>query len=118
MVGVDHARVNNQIYVLECNGSPGIGSKFASYKTDLKDREYVGPTSSENVVKKLFDYLTQDAHRKHSFTKESGFQERIIIDGYGPVRAKFDTGNSGTNVIHAEKMEVKGNKIKPANSHL
>ena len=111
MVGVDHAKVNNQIYVLECNGSPGIGSKFASYKTDLKDREYVGPTSSENVVKKLFDYLTQDAHRKHSFTKESGFQERIIIDGYGPVRAKFDTGN-GTlaSMFAVDKIDVENQK--------
>ena len=45
MVGVDHAIVDGNYYVLECNGSPGIGSKFASYKTDLKDREYVGPTS-------------------------------------------------------------------------
>mgnify|MGYP001217679506 FL=1 len=111
MVGVDHAKVNNQIYVLECNGSPGIGSKFASYKTDLKDREYVGPTSSENVVKKLFDYLTQDAHRKHSFAKESGFQERIIIDGYGPVRAKFDTGN-GTlaSMFAVDKIDVENQK--------
>ena len=111
MVGVDHAKVDNQIYVLECNGSPGIGSKFASYQTDLKDREYIGPTSSENVVKKLFDYLTQDAHRKHSFTKESGFQERIIIDGYGPVRAKFDTGN-GTlaSMFAVDKIDVENQK--------
>ena len=28
-------------------------------------------------------------HRKYSFTKEAGFHERIVIDGYGPVRAKF-----------------------------
>ena len=113
MVGVDHAKVNNQIYVLECNGSPGIGSKFASYKTDLKDREYIGPTSSENVVKKLFDFLTQDAHRKHSFTKESGFQERIIIDGYGPVRAKFDTGN-GTlaSMFMVDKIDVNKQTVK------
>jgi len=107
MVGVDHAKVGDQIYVLECNGSPGIGSKFGVYNTDLEDRSFMGSTSTENVVKKLFDYITQDAHRRHSFTKESGFQERIVIDGYGPVRAKFDTGN-GTlaSMFAVDKIDV------------
>ena len=54
---------------------------------------------AETIVKELFDYITQDIHRKYSFNKESGFQERITIDGYGPVRAKFDTGN-GTHASY------------------
>ena len=29
MVGVDHAIVDGNYYVLECNGSPGIGSNFS-----------------------------------------------------------------------------------------
>ena len=37
--------------------------------------------------------MTQDVHRKYSFTREAGFHERVNIDGYGPVRAKLDTGN-------------------------
>ena len=38
----------------------GIGSNFGLYNTKLKDRSHIGKTSSENVVKGLFDYLTQD----------------------------------------------------------
>ena len=35
----------------------------------------------------------------------------MTIKPFGDIVAKFDTGNSGTNVIHAEKMEVKGKKV-------
>ena len=113
MVGVDHAIVNKQLYVLECNGSPGIGSEFALYNTKLKDRTYVGKTTPDSVVKELFDYLAQDIHRKYSFTKEAGFHERIHIDGYGPVRAKLDTGN-GTiaSMFHVDKIDVSGKIVK------
>ena len=53
MVGVDHAIVNEQYYVLECNGSPGIGSEFALYNTAKREDTYVGKTTPENVVKEL-----------------------------------------------------------------
>ena len=113
MVGVDHAIVNKQLYVLECNGSPGIGSEFALYNTDKREDTYIGKTTPENVVKELFDYLSQDVHRKYSFTREAGFHERIVIDGYGPVRAKFDTGN-GTlaSMFHVDKINVSGKTVK------
>ena len=113
MVGVDHAIVDGQLYVLECNGSPGIGSEFALYNTAKREDTYVGKTTPENVVKELFDYLSQDVHRKYSFTKEAGFHERISIDGYGPVRAKFDTGN-GTiaSMFHVDKIDVSGKTVK------
>ena len=113
MVGVDHAIVNKQLYVLECNGSPGIGSEFALYNTAKREDTYVGKTTPENVVKELFDYLSQDVHRKYSFTREAGFHERIIIDGYGPVRAKFDTGNGTTaSMFHVDKINVLGKTVK------
>jgi len=113
MVGVDHAIVNGNYYVLECNGSPGIGSEFALYNTDLRDRSYVGKTTPDNVIKELFNYLTQDVHRKYSFTKEAGFHERIIIDGYGPVRAKFDTGNgTQASMFCVDKIDVSGKTVK------
>ena len=112
MVGVDHAIVDGNYYVLECNGSPGIGSNFALYNT-FRDRSYVGEAKPENVVKELFDYLTQDVHRKHSFTKEAGFHERIAIDGYGPVRAKFDTGNgTQASMFAVDKIDVSGKTVK------
>ena len=113
MVGVDHAIVNKQLYVLECNGSPGIGSEFALYNTAKREDTYIGKTTPENVVKELFDYLSQDVHRKYSFTREAGFHERIVIDGYGPVRAKFDTGNGTTaSMFHVDKIDVLGKTVK------
>tara|TARA_X000001388_G_scaffold66536_1_gene53369 strand:- start:158 stop:799 length:642 start_codon:yes stop_codon:yes gene_type:complete len=113
MVGVDHAIVNNQLYVLECNGSPGIGSEFALYNTAKREDTYVGKTTTENVVKELFDYLTQDVHRKYSFTREAGFHERINIDGYGPVRAKLDTGNgTSASMFHVDKIDISGKTVK------
>ena len=113
MVGVDHAIVNKQLYVLECNGSPGMGSEFALYNTAKREDTYIGKTTTDNVLKELFDYLTQDVHRKHSFTREAGFQERINIDGYGPVRAKFDTGN-GTlaSMFHVDKIDISDKTVK------
>ena len=113
MVGVDHATVNNQLYVLECNGSPGVGSEFALYNTAKREDTYIGKTTTDNVIKELFDYLTQDVHRKYSFTREAGFHERVNIDGYGPVRAKLDTGN-GTiaSMFHVDKIDVSGKTVK------
>ena len=113
MVGVGHAIVNNNYYVLECNGSPGVGSNFALYNTKLRDRSHLGKTTPDNVIKGLFNYLTQDVHRKYSFTKEAGFHERIDINGYGPIRAKLDTGN-GTiaSMFHVDKIDVSGKIVK------
>ena len=113
MVGVDHAIVNNQLYVLECNGSPGVGSDFALYNTAKREDTYIGKTTTDNVIKELFDYLTQDVHRKYSFTREAGFHERISIDGYGPVRAKLDTGNGTVaSMFHVDKIDVSGKTVK------
>ncbi len=113
MVGVDHAIVNNQLYVLECNGSPGVGSDFALYNTAKREDTYIGKTTTDNVIKELFDYLSQDVHRKYSFTREAGFHERISIDGYGPVRAKLDTGNGTTaSMFHVDKIDVSGKTVK------
>ena len=42
---------------------------------------------------------------------QCGYKEVMTIKPFGDIVAKFDTGNSGTNVIHAENMEVKGKKV-------
>ena len=113
MVGVDHAIVNGEYYVLECNGSAGLGSDFGLYNTTREDESYVGKAKGETVVKELFDYISQDVHRKHSFNKESGFHERVVIDGYGPIRAKFDTGNgTHASMFVVDKIDVKGKTVK------
>ena len=113
MVGVDHAIVNGEHFVLECNGSAGLGSEFGLYNTFRDDESYVGEAKPKKIMKELFDYITQDVHRKHSFNKESGFHERVVIDGYGPIRAKFDTGNgTHASMFVVDKIDVSGKTVK------
>ena len=113
MVGVDHAIVNGEHFVLECNGSAGLGSEFGLYNTFRENESYVGEAKPKKIMKELFDYITQDIHRKHSFNKESGFHERVVIDGYGPIRAKFDTGNgTHASMFVVDKIDVSGKTVK------
>ena len=113
MVGVDHAIVNGEHFVLECNGSAGLGSEFGLYNTFRENESYVGEAKPKKIMKELFDYISQDVHRKHSFNKESGFHERVVIDGYGPIRAKFDTGNgTHASMFVVDKIDVSGKTVK------
>ena len=113
MVGVDHAIVNGEHFILECNGSAGLGSEFGLYNTFRDDESYVGEAKPKKIMKELFDYINQDVHRKHSFNKESGFHERVVIDGYGPIRAKFDTGNgTHASMFVVDKIDVSGKTVK------
>ena len=110
MVGVDHAIVNDKIYILECNGSPGLGAQFKNY--DITQVPQV-PTEKENLVEFIVKYLQNPLHRTSSFNLESGYNETVEIDGYGLVRAKFDTGN-GTNasMFVVDKLNVSGKSVK------
>ena len=110
MVGVDHAVVNNKIYILECNGSPGLGAKFKNY--DITQVPQV-PTEKENVIEFIVEYLQNPLHRTSSFNLESGYHETIEIEDYGLVRAKFDTGN-GTNasMFVVDKLNVSDKNVK------
>ena len=113
MVGVDHAILNGEYFVLECNGSAGLGSEFGLYNTFRDDESYVGEAKPKKIMKELFDYISQDVHRKHSFNKEAGFHERVVIDGYGPIRAKFDTGNgTHASMFVVDKIDVSGKTVK------
>ena len=110
MVGVDHAIVNNEIYVLECNGSPGMGSNFQNYDMTTVPQE---PTKEKDIVKLMVEYLQNPIHRRFSFNQESGYHETIEIDGYGPIRAKFDTGNgTKASMLVVDKIEVSGKNVK------
>jgi len=96
MVGVDHAIVNNEIYVLECNGSPGMGSEFQNYDMTTVPQE---PTKEKDIVKLMVEYLQN--------------HETVEIDGYGPIRAKFDTGNgTKASMLVVDKVEVSGKTVK------
>ena len=53
MVGVDHAIVNGEHFVLECNGSAGLGSEFGLYNTFRDDESYVGEAKPKKIMKEL-----------------------------------------------------------------
>jgi len=106
--GVDHCKVGKDFYVLEINGSPGIRSHFNGY--DLENGKSLGKISDEQVLENIVEHFIHELHRKPLFRTESGFIERIKIDGLdNPIRAKFDTGN-GTNasMLHVDKLKIDG----------
>lgn len=106
--GVDHCKVGSNLYVLEINGSPGIRSHFNGY--DLEDGKSLGKINDEQVLENIVEYFTHELHRKPLFRTESGYIERVTIEGLkNPIRAKFDTGN-GTNasMLHVDKLKIDG----------
>ena len=110
MVGVDHAIHDGKIYVLECNGSPGLGSQFQNYDITKIPQE---PTKKNNIINFVVEYLQNPLHRLPTFDQESGYHETLEIEGYGHIRAKFDTGN-GTNasMFVVDKIDIKGKTVK------
>jgi len=110
MCGVDHAIVGGKIYVLEVNGSPGLGSKFQNY--DITQVPQV-PIKDENIIKYVIEYLQSPLHRRFDFNQEAGYHETIEIEGYGPIRAKFDTGNgTKASMFIVDKLDVSGKTVK------
>ena len=116
VVGVDHAIVSGDVYVLECNGSAGIGSNFALYDatdTESDNNAYIGDANPSKIVEKLLEFIMIPNNRRHSFPTESGYVERIEIDGYGPLRAKFDTGNgTHASMFVVDKVDINGRTVK------
>ena len=105
MVGVDHTIVNGQAYILECNGSPGIGSNFGN--GDGKK------TTNERLIEKILEHVGKVKSRFVGSTQTAGFVERLEIVGLGPYRAKFDTGNgTRASMFHVDKLEIKGKTAK------
>ena len=110
MCGVDHAIVGGKIYVLEVNGSPGLGSKFQNY--DITQVPQV-PTKDEGIIKYMVEYLQNPLHRRFAFNQESGFHETLDIEGYGLIRSKFDTGNgTKASMLIVDKLDVQGKTVK------
>ena len=110
MVGVDHAIYKGEIYVLECNGSPGLGSQFQNYDITKIPQE---PTKKSNIIDFVIEYLQNPLHRLPSYDQEAGYHETVEIEGYGLVRAKFDTGNgTKASMFDVDKIDIKGNTVK------
>ena len=105
MVGVDHTIVNGKTYILECNGSPGIGSNFGNGDGEL--------TTNERLIEKVVTHVGKVKSRFVGATQTAGYVERLEIVGLGPYRAKFDTGNgTKASMFHVDKLEIKGKIAK------
>jgi len=114
LVGVDHCIVDGEIFVLECNASPGITSKYHNYdisKVPQKNMADVGKT--EDIYKTIVNYLRYPSNRNLTSFRECGFLEQVFIKGCGTVIGKFDTGNgTKASMKRVDKVEVEGNKVK------
>ena len=83
-------------YILEVNHSPGTGG--------------IEKATGINIVKSVVDYYA-DPKNRYSVPTQCGYYETLDIKPFGPLVAKFDTGNSVHNVLHAEDVKVLGKKI-------
>ena len=91
-------RVKNPPFFLEVNSSPGT--------------EGIEDATGMNIAKEV---ITHFANKENRFTvpTECGYKEILTIKPFGDIVAKFDTGNSGMPVIHADKINPMSNtKIK------
>jgi len=91
-------RVKKPPFFLEVNSSPGT--------------EGIEDATGMNIAKEV---ITHFANKENRFTvpTECGYKEILTIKPFGDIVAKFDTGNSGMPVIHADKINPMSNtKIK------
>ena len=84
-------------FVIEVNSSPGT--------------EGIEEASGQNISKEIIQFF---ADRKNwvKVPSECGYKEVVSIKPFGEIIAKFDTGNSGMSVIHAENTKVIGKQVK------
>ena len=83
-------------FVIEVNSSPGT--------------EGMEEASGQNISKEIIQFFAD----KKNWVKvpgECGYKEIVSIKPFGEIIAKFDTGNSGMSVIHADDMKVKDKKV-------
>ena len=83
-------------YILEVNSSPGT--------------ENIEKANNRNIVKDVLSYFSNTKVR-YTIPNECGWEEVVTIKPFGDLTAKFDTGNSGMPVLHAEDIKVNGKKI-------
>lgn len=97
-VGVDMIENRaGKVFVIEVNSSPGT--------------EGIEIASKVNVINRVINFVSNKKNWLRE-PMECGYIERIKIEELGDVSAKMDTGNGSSCVIHADKWEIKNNKIK------
>ena len=82
-------------FMLEVNSSPGT--------------EGIEDATGQNIAKEVIEHF---ANKENRFTvpTECGYKEILSIKPFGEIVSKFDTGNSGMPVIHADKIKPMSNK--------
>ena len=81
-------------YMLEVNSSPGT--------------EGIEDATNMNIAKEVITHFTKPENR-YTVPTECGFKEILTIKPFGELISKFDTGNTGMPVIHADKFQVEKN---------
>ena len=89
-------RVKDYPYIIEVNSSPGT--------------EGIEEASGQNISKEIIKHF-KDKKNWIKVPAECGYKEVVTIKPFGEIVAKFDTGNSGMPVIHADKLKVSGKKV-------
>jgi ribosomal protein S6--L-glutamate ligase len=84
-------------FMLEVNSSPGT--------------EGIEDATKLNISNIVISYFANKDNRYKTPT-ECGYKEVVTIKPFGEIVAKFDTGNSGMPVIHADKYKVDGKQIR------
>ena len=82
-------------YMLEVNSSPGT--------------EGIEEATNMNIAKEVITHFAKPENR-YTVPTECGFKEILTIKPFGELISKFDTGNSGMPVIHADKIKPMSNK--------
>ena len=83
-------------YIIEVNSSAGT--------------QGIEEATGRNLCKEIVQHF-EDRENWKRVPAECGYKEVVHIHPFGRIVGKFDTGNSGNSVIHAEKMKVSGKKI-------
>ena len=81
-------------YMLEVNSSPGT--------------EGIEDATKMNIAKEVIEHFADKVNRL-TVPTECGYKEILTIKPFGEIVAKFDTGNSGMPVIHADKIKPLSN---------
>ena len=89
-------RENQKPFFLEVNHSPGT--------------EGIEEATGKNISKIILQHFL-DKNKRHTVPRDCGFLETVYIKPWGPIIAKFDTGNSSLPVIHGDDIELKGRTV-------
>jgi len=89
-------RTKEQPFVIEVNSSPGT--------------EGIEEATKRNLSKEIIQHFENREHWK-KVPSMCGYKEVVYIHPFGRIVGKFDTGNSGTSVIHADKIKKSGGKV-------